>query len=173
MHSTTIQGYIPALGEDDEICYSLTKQFISETQTVYSGLVGYATICTGTECPVRTIVCHANSDEVNEVHPENDSIHTFDTKPFSCMFDSVKNKVTITCPYRFELNPTRYLEDYAFELEFENPEEKPNMDENAYPYIRFPRTKDGVSISRICTALFSELPTKPVVYFPCTPNTPS
>jgi hypothetical protein len=159
---TSVQGYIN-MGECPEVCYFLDKEELSETQTEYSGPVGYGDICTGSNCEYRDIISNLETEEVEEQHPENSRYHMADSKEFSCIFDSATNRVTITCFYRFEYNTDVHPEDHAFTMVFEDPEEAEKMDGYTYPYIRFPRTKDGVSISRICREMFT---TNPVIYFP-------
>jgi hypothetical protein len=159
-----VQGYISmGCNGEPEVFYFLEKKELCESQIEYSGIVGYGGACDGETCEYRDIVSNLVTEEVEEKHPEDRSVHMADSNSFSCIYDTTTNRVKITCRYRFEYNPDKEPEDHAFQLEFEDPEEERATDSCSYPYIRFPRTKDGVSISRICTKLFT---TNPVIYFP-------
>lgn len=157
-----VQGYISNFNDDENICYSLTRTQISEMETEYSGWIGYALICTGETCSYE-------EEECKLANP-NENIHPSDMTRFSCTYDSKHNWITITSPYRFEYNSTIHPENHAFELNFADKKDLEEIDANSYPYIRFPRTKDGVSISRICLTLFSDIlqHDSPMIYFPKT-----
>ncbi len=145
----------------ENVHYMLNISNLGNSTYKYSGRVGYGTFCEGDACSYKQIIfliSDENDDELYTPHPQ-EYFHATDTCQFECVYDAVLNRVSIESGYRIACTQHPDPEDNYENMIFED--DRIQMDQGDYPYIRFPRTKDGISISRLCKAIF---PNNPTIY---------
>ncbi len=76
----------------------------------------------------------------------------YEQKTFTCIYDSNRKTVTVQEQYRSVYDPESY-EKYKSRIYYMNREMVKNG-KDGVPYIRFPRTKDGVTIPQLIDAIF-------------------
>jgi hypothetical protein len=75
-----------------------------------------------------------------------------DMRDFSFTYDIEKSQVTVTADWRMQYHPAE-----AKSLKNNVVMEKPDEDEDAadsYAYFRYPRSKDGIAVSRVFDKIF-------------------
>ncbi len=136
-----LSGYISSPQQSFDGC---VLYVIEETSPgTFSGRIGYGRLCDGLSCDHTVICIQPDGSEVDEGHATaatlgNIAYHPSDMRDFAFHWDPASRTVTIQCAWRvWAANP----------------------DEEGRPYLRFPRSKDGIDVSDVIATLF---PTDPV-----------
>lgn len=144
-----LYGYIPnpnKPGEGDPL-YILKEVQVSPTLFEYRGVIGHG----------------YHEGEFREEDWKSDRIISdpdypikfikYDMREFVFTYDLEKEEVTVETHWRFES-----YDQEAKSLTFPIESDVVDNDEDgaSYPYFRFPRTKDGIALSRVFQTLFKD-----------------
>lgn len=129
-----LYGYIYNPVVDDNVLFVIKETEISQDYYKYTGEIGYGTYIDGT-------------------------IESIDMRDFGFTYDVKARRVRVSCPWRYEV----YEEEAAVlkqnvETDHIDPDDTDESRAKCYPYFRFPRSKDGIAVSRAINTIFSNQP---------------
>lgn len=145
-----LYGYIPnpnKPGEGNPL-YVIKERQVSPTVYEYKGMIGHG-VHEG----------EMKGEDYNSTSLVNDSTYpvkflSFDMREFEFTYDTEKNLVTLNTYWRFECYDEE-AKSLIKNVETDVPDDP--EDENfheCYPYVRYPRSKDGIALSRAFDFIF-------------------
>lgn len=145
-----LYGYIPnpnKPGEGNPL-YVLKERQISPTIYEYKGMIGHG-VHEG----------EFKEEDYNSISMVNDQSYpvkflSFDMRKFDFIYDTEKNLVTLNTYWRFEWFD---VESASLKKNVETDVPDDPEDEHTYecyPYVRYPRSKDGIALSRAFDFIF-------------------
>jgi hypothetical protein len=157
---SSLYGYISNPIYDDTL-YILKETKISPTEFHYDGLIGYGFHEHDFDSVPASIVIDVNTGERIEEknldrvisNPEYPVKYIpTDMRELKFTYDAVKNLVTLDTYWRYEIceeEATAIRENIVYE-----DKESDDHSDYSYPYLRFPRSKDGISLTRLFDHFF-------------------
>jgi hypothetical protein len=160
----SLYGYIdnPNCPEEGEALYILREIKESDTLYKYEGRIGYGWHEGDfSSVPPTTVMDSADGSlrEVNDIEVRVKTEPGFpvkyiptDMRDFSFTYDIEKLQATVTCDWRMQYHPAE-----AKSLKNNVVLEQPDRDDDAadsYAYFRYPRSKDGIAVSRVFDKIF-------------------
>ena len=150
MAQIALYGYIPNPNKphQGDPLYVLKEKQLSSTLYEYEGVIGHGYHegeFKEDDWTSDRIVCE-------EGYPIK--FIKYDMREFKFTYDTEKNLATVATYWRFECfeQEAKSLKNNV-ETDAENDSDEEDH-EPCYPYFRFPRTKDGIAISRVFDTLF-------------------
>lgn len=172
MPLSKLYGYIPNPNTECEVLYILKEIQVSSTKYRYEGLIGYGYHEDDFSSVPPITVFDSNTGEEREEDGLSRAVENpdfpfkyipSDMREFKFEYDLESNKVILDTYWRYEMyekEAKRLKKNVEIIDKDENDDED---DENEYPYLRFPRSKDGIAISRVFDFIFGDKDTHVIV----------
>lgn len=143
-----LYGYIPNPNKPHEgdPLYVIKELQISPTLFEYRGVIGHG------YHEGEFTEEDRNSDRVVADPAYPIQFIKYDMRDFVFTYDTEKREVTVKTYWRFE-SYEQEAKSLTFPIESDVVDDDP--DGESYPYFRFPRTKDGIALSRVFQTIFN------------------
>ena len=139
-----LYGYIFNPLEGCDIFYILKESQETPNRYLFEGRIGYGSMSEDDD--ERDISCNKSDFPVKYTEG--------DMRDLKFIYDTETKQVTVKTHYRYCYHPTE-AQNIEKNVIAEAPDEDEDAD-NSFPYFRFPRSKDGIAVSRFFNTLFNE-----------------
>jgi hypothetical protein len=162
MPQIPLYGYIDNPIYEDKVLYIVKEIQVSPTEYRYEGLIGWGFDENEFDSVPGSISINPITGESTVVKNLERAVNnpdfpvkyiSYDMRDFIFNYDTEKETVTVGCYWRYEMHETEFN---ALKKNLESDHIDEDDDGISYPYFRFPRTKDGVAVSRVFNTIFKD-----------------